>query len=259
MSIRCRLLIDAPERGVWNMAVDEALLESAAEESCDFVTLRFYRWSEPTLSLGYFQSYEDRSNHSASRSLPVVRRSSGGGALIHDHEWTYSLAIPAAVPLEKDPVELTCKVHHALRDALIEMGADGARISLCQPPKNEKNSVEPFLCFQRRSRGDLLIQESNVSNWHKICGSAQRKRRGAVLQHGGALISQSFNAPELPGIEQLLEMEDREIEIATTWKRKLLKSLDLEPFDLGLSDSEKTLATEIMTNKFQSSEWTKRR
>ena len=93
MPIRCRLLIDAPERGVWNMAIDEALLESAADESCDLVTLRFYRWSEPTLSLGYFQSYEDRNSHEASRSLPVVRRSSGGGALVHDHEWTYSLAI----------------------------------------------------------------------------------------------------------------------------------------------------------------------
>lgn len=259
MSIRCRLLIDAPERGVWNMAVDEALLESAAEESCDFVTLRFYRWSEPTLSLGYFQSYEERSNHEASRSLPIVRRSSGGGALVHDHEWTYSLAIPAVVPLEKNPVELTCKVHHALRDALIELGADAEQISLCKPPENDKKSVEPFLCFQRRARGDLLIQGNNASDWHKICGSAQRKRRGAVLQHGGALISQSFNAPELPGIEQLLGTEDHEIEIATIWKRKLLKSLDLEPIDIGLFAAEEALATEIMAEKFQSTDWTKRR
>ncbi len=241
------------------MAVDEALLESAADEACDYATLRLYRWSEPTLSLGYFQSYEDRHSHSASRSLPLVRRSSGGGALVHDHEWTYSLAIPASVPIKKDPVELTCKVHHALRDALIELGAKGEQISLCQPVSNDKEIEEPFLCFKRRARGDLLVTGPNRSDWHKICGSAQRKRRGAVLQHGGILVSQSFGAPELLGLEQILGLEDREIEIGTHWKRKLFESLDLDPIDQNLSSFEKKLARQLESEKFQASEWTKRR
>ena len=62
-----------------------------------------------------------------------------------------------------------------------------------------------------------------------------------------------------PVIEQLLGMEDREIEIATSWKRKLLESLDLEPIEIGLSASEHELAEQIMSEKFQSPDWTKRR
>ena len=77
----CRLIVDPPASGAWNMAVDEALLESVADGGP--ATLRFYQWSEPTLSLGYFQPYADREQHEASRELTVVRRSTGGGALIH--------------------------------------------------------------------------------------------------------------------------------------------------------------------------------
>src|SRR5688500_20216584 len=96
-----RLLLDVPAPGAWNMAVDEALLESAAlENRC---TLRFYRWSEPTLSLGYFQRYEDRRQHAASLSCACVRRASGGGAILHDHELTYSLAVPPTHPLARSP------------------------------------------------------------------------------------------------------------------------------------------------------------
>ena len=71
------------------MAVDEALLIDAAENGV--ATLRFYQWSEPTLSLGYFQRYDDRDQHAASRECAVVRRQTGGGAILHDRELTYSL------------------------------------------------------------------------------------------------------------------------------------------------------------------------
>src|SRR5882724_9809402 len=87
-----RLIIDPPAHGAWNMAVDEALLESAAVDG--IATLRLYQWSEPTLSLGYFQPAADRQTHPASRECPLVRRASGGGAILHDRELTYSLAIP---------------------------------------------------------------------------------------------------------------------------------------------------------------------
>ena len=61
------LLLDPPASGAWNMAVDEALLEAAAAEGQS--DLRFYRWAEPTLSLGYFQTYGDRFQHEASRGV----------------------------------------------------------------------------------------------------------------------------------------------------------------------------------------------
>ena len=81
------LLLDPPASGAWNMAVDEVLWRwSAAAGRCCW---RFYRWEEPTLSLGYFQSYDDRARHAASQGCPVVRRPSGGGAIVHDKEKGY--------------------------------------------------------------------------------------------------------------------------------------------------------------------------
>ncbi|HEV3137038.1 MAG TPA: hypothetical protein VGZ26_04025, partial [Pirellulales bacterium] len=73
----CRLIEDPPAGGAWQMAVDEVLLESAvADGGC---ALRFYGWSEPTLSLGYFQDYRERMTHFPSRSCVAVRRQTGGG------------------------------------------------------------------------------------------------------------------------------------------------------------------------------------
>ena len=91
----CRLFIDPPAPGSWNMALDETLLESAADGGES--SLRFYGWSQPTLSLGYFQPYDDRCQHAASRNCPAVRRASGGGAILHDREITYSFALPRAI------------------------------------------------------------------------------------------------------------------------------------------------------------------
>ena len=102
-----RLIIDPPLRGPWNMAVDEALLADDVET--DAATLRFYRWSEPTLSLGYFQSYADRELHAASRGCAVVRRQSGGGAILHDRELTYSLVLPPTNPLAQTPRSCTTR------------------------------------------------------------------------------------------------------------------------------------------------------
>src|SRR5262245_32066382 len=90
-----RLIIDPPQKGAWNMAVDQALLESAAASGG--VALRFYQWSEPTLSLGYFQPIAARSEHPPSLHSPVVRRASGGGAILHDRELTYSIAAPSEI------------------------------------------------------------------------------------------------------------------------------------------------------------------
>ena len=75
-----RLIIDPPRSGPMNMAIDEVLLESAATDGV--ATLRLYHWNEPTLSLGYFQAAEERERHQASTNCPLVRRASGGGAIL---------------------------------------------------------------------------------------------------------------------------------------------------------------------------------
>ncbi len=98
------------------MAVDEVLLESASLHGA--VTLRFYSWSAPTLTLGYFQSYADRALHSASAECDVVRRCSGGGAIVHDHELTYSFATPCTDRFLAKPEQLYFAFHETLTELL---------------------------------------------------------------------------------------------------------------------------------------------
>lgn len=196
--IPCRLHIDPPAAGVWNMAVDEGLLEQAA--GAGLAALRFYQWCEPTLSLGYFQRYDDRRQHAASAQAAVVRRLSGGGALVHDRELTYSLCLPASHPLAGQSPRLYGVVHAALIDVLGELGVQ-ARLYRDQAPAAEPAAPdEPFLCFARRTAADVVLVHPAGGDAGKIVGSAQRRRRGAVLQHGAVLMAPSSAAPELPAI-----------------------------------------------------------
>ena len=192
----CRLFIDPPAPGSWNMALDETLLESAADRGES--SLRFYRWSRPTLSLGYFQPYDDRLRHEPSRNCSAVRRPSGGGAILHDREITYSLAVPPGNRLAAKHLTLYETVHAALIRALAGFAVD-AQLSPGRP--GNSGEKEPFLCFQRRCAGDVLLSDV------KIAGSAQRRRRGAVLQHGSVLLARSAAAPELPGIAELKALD----------------------------------------------------
>jgi lipoate-protein ligase A len=187
----CRLLLDAePRSGDWNMAVDAALLETAIRDS--IATFRWYRWSEPTLSLGYFQNEEELAHDSRWSTLPKVRRLTGGGAILHHHEWTYSFAVPAQQPLFRHPEELYDLVHQAIIDLLNRLGGSaGLRGETARQPP------EPWLCFSRRDAHDV------VWRGHKILGSAQRRRKGAVLQHGSLLERASSLTPEHLGVMDL--------------------------------------------------------
>jgi lipoate-protein ligase A len=218
---QCRLLFDPPAAGAWNMALDEALLESAtAGNHC---TLRFYQWSEPTLSLGYFQKHEDRAKHIASNGCALVRRSSGGGAILHDRELTYSFTVPPEHRLARTPTDLYHAFHGSLLETLgllagsnFELSAGNARVPAAD---------EPFLCFRRHAPGDVLL------NGHKIAGSAQRRHRGAVLQHGSILLKRSALAAELPGVQELTGVRIEPEILARKWSAMLAThlSLRLEP------------------------------
>jgi lipoate-protein ligase A len=191
------------------MAIDEALLEAAAEGQG---TLRFYRWSEPTLSLGYFQPYADRRQHEPSRQCAVVRRASGGGAILHDIELTYSLAVPAAHPLAADRLGCYQAMHAALVEALADWGVQAV---VLQQADKESHNRQPFLCFQRRAPGDVLVDGV------KIAGSAQRRCRGAVLQHGSVLLGRSAAAPELPGLADLSGKQVDHRQLLDAWLEKM--------------------------------------
>jgi lipoyl(octanoyl) transferase len=179
-----------PASGAWNMAVDEVLLESALRGG--ICTLRWYRWREPTLSLGYFQSTDDPLIDDRFTGLPVVRRLSGGGAILHDRELTYSCALGPGHPLATEPGALYTAMHAAIITDLARVGVNVAPRGIA-----DKGLDANFLCFSRGDANDLVIAG------HKVLGSAQRRRRGAVLQHGSLLLERSPVAPEYPGITEL--------------------------------------------------------
>ncbi|MEO0531026.1 MAG: lipoate--protein ligase family protein [Planctomycetota bacterium] len=261
----CRLLIDEPAGGAWNMAVDEALLELAAD--CGEPMLRLYQWEEPTLSLGYFQAHADRATHASSRNLPCVRRSSGGGALVHDHELTYSLTLPPAAVEGRDTRAMYCAAHRGVISALAALGFDIERLTLCEPTPSSRPAHEPFLCFRRRADGDLLVGPPHpptvaaepVADRYKVCGSAQRKRHGALLQHGGVLLSQSDAAPELPGLRELGVGAINAGELAPMLAEKLAAFLDLRCQPGKLREDEHDLANRLIEGKHATKAWIEKR
>jgi len=263
----CRLIVDPPAAGSWNMSVDEALLSAAVEGNV--TTLRFYQWDEPTLSLGYFQRYDDRQQHAASSACAIVRRQSGGGAILHDRELTYSLTLPPGHPLTRDATVLYTAVHHAfvhwLTSRLASANVSRWRLSLNRQPSRLAPSEEPFLCFQRRACGDLLLesQDSSAANSapqaFKILGSAQRRHRGAILQHGSLLISQSPAAPELPGWRELTGEPLAIDQLVEGMGREFVQLLDIDAAATRPPPAVLDAARSIEQNRYLSRSWTARR
>jgi lipoyl(octanoyl) transferase len=243
-----RLIIDPPASGTWNMAVDEALLESAGR---GVTTLRFYQWNEPTLSLGYFQAAAEREGHAASRACPLVRRASGGGAIVHDRELTYCLAAPIAERFGTQANALYDTVHNTLIETLAEFGVQ-ARLH-APAAINAGPAAQPFLCFQRRARGDVICREA------KVAGSAQRRQRGGLVQHGSILLSQSPCAQELPGIEQITGIQLAADELARKLAARLAASLGKAWEEQALTEHQRHRAAGYESDRFAASAWINRR
>lgn len=257
--MHCRLLVEPPAEGAWNMAVDEALLDQAADEG--LASLRFYQWAEPTLSLGYFQCYDEREQHTPSRNAAVVRRLSGGGALIHDRELTYSLCLPASHPLVREAVKLYEFAHEALIETLAQSGVGACLHGNAAPFTPYERTDEPFLCFARRTFADVVLTAPGGAGTHssKIVGSAQRRRRGAVLQHGAVLLGTSPIAPDLPGLDRVGMTSITPRELILPWSERLAARLKLK---LERTDFEQTGALHLCRKhyaKHVSAAWLARR
>jgi lipoate-protein ligase A len=274
MQMNCRLIIDAPGPGIRNMAVDEALLLDASENGSG--TLRFYRWNEPTLSLGYFQRYDDRELHAASRNCAVVRRQTGGGAILHDRELTYSLVVPPGHRLARQNERLYRIVHEVFVRSLwppSSQPSERSHLHIRGEGSGRAAADQPFLCFERRAKGDVVFVSENVqapavnlsqtasSSQHdwKIIGSAQRRYRGAVLQHGSLLLERSRSAPELKGLRDLAEGSAGENSVIYAVARGLSDALGLRLHATNLPSELESIATEIANNKYGTPAWTKRR
>jgi len=205
---RCRLLPFEVSAGPWNMAADEVLLDSAVAGQA---SLRFYGWSEATLSLGYFQAEAQRRLDPRLAGLPFVRRPSGGAALVHHHELTYALALPAGPPWQSRESWLL-RMHAVVAAALATRG-----IAARPCASDEEQRHGDVLCFLHHTPGDLRI------GWAKVAGSAQRKTRGALLQHGGILLAASPHAPQLTGIAELTGQRLTPAEVRTAVVEQLAR------------------------------------
>jgi lipoate-protein ligase A len=262
-STRVAWFYDPPSRGSWNMALDEAILLQAVESGAPI--LRFYQWDQPTVSLGYFQRYQDRRAHEPSIRCPLVRRTTGGGAILHDRELTYSCAVPSWHPLAKRALGLYYAMHESIVEGLAEWGLR-ARLEACDQnkadlpasesagtsgcgSKTKGSDAERFLCFQRRSAGDVIFENQ------KIAGSAQRRCRGAVLQHGSILLARSEHAPELPGICDLSECQIDSRELAERLRTALTTRLQFD-FVAELPSAEMmNRAAALEDAKFSAASW----
>ena len=170
-------LEEGPLPGAENMARDLALLERAIKGEGPF--LRVYGWAKPTLSLGYFQRIEEVAEAGAAGRLgvEVVRRFTGGGAILHQHEVTFAIALPASHPWAQLDVngsylEITRPLLQLMRGHGVAAGFRGG----------DAPAVKTANCFAGSACPDLVIQG------RKVFGSAQRRRQGAVLQHGSLLL-----------------------------------------------------------------------
>lgn len=241
-----RLVKDEPASGSWNMAVDEALLATAAGGGP--ATLRFYGWEGATVSIGYFQGAAERGGHAASAGLPWVRRATGGGAIVHDRELTYSVAIPA----ERGRMGASAELYDLFHETLLEtLGGWGIEARRCAPA--EESSAQPWLCFQRRSSGDVLL-----GDW-KIGGSAQRRQGAGVLQHGSVLLAASPGAPELLGLAELTGVGIEREELAERWLGRLERRWGVQFQSSGLSGVETAVAVGIQSERFGNSAWNEKR
>jgi lipoate-protein ligase A len=241
--LTCRLLPFEAADGPTNMATDEVLLRSARK---GVATLRFYAWSTPTLSLGYFQSAKLRRTDPLLAPLAFVRRPSGGGALVHHHEVTYALALPAGVWLQS--TSWPRRMHEIIVEALAVLGV---RARLFEP--GEPSTFEGPLCFHHLTQGDVL------SAGAKIVGSAQRKQRGAVLQHGGILLAQSAFAPTLPGIRELSGCDVSPIALVEALRKRFAAMTGARLAAQGLTNGEIEELEELKTLKYDNVAWNAKR
>ncbi|WP_373229775.1 biotin/lipoate A/B protein ligase family protein [Cohnella sp.] len=177
-----------------NMAIDEAML-SAHQEGITPPTVRFYGWNPATLSIGYFQQADKEVDFAAlrSRGIGFVRRATGGRAVLHDRELTYSIIVSESYP--GIPASVT-EAYRVLSIGLLEgfrrLGLD-ARMTGMDAVMDEAeetaalSSTGSSACFDSPTRYELVVEG------RKIAGSAQMRAKGVILQHGSILLDLDTN------------------------------------------------------------------
>ena len=220
---------DAAADGPTNMAADELLADEA--DRLGGPVIRLYSWAEPAVSLGAFQRLGEAEACAAISGLPIVRRPSGGGAIIHGTDLTYAAAVPKSHPWGGDPQVLYDAMHAAMVATLGELGFD-ARLhvtSAADPP------ADALLCFSRRSSGDVVVRRTGqpaMATDPKVMGSAQRRLGTTVLQHGSLLLARCLRVGGEARHDGLTEMAGQPLawttrSLADRWTSRVAEAAKL--------------------------------
>ena len=263
-----RVILSDPQPGKMNMALDAAILE-AVERGTVPPTLRLYDWSPPCLSLGYNQPFSDIDiNRLNSRGWDVVRRPTGGRAILHTDELTYAVIGPKTDPrLKGGLMDSYWRISQALFQALITLGLPVE----VHTGKNPLAHHQP-VCFENPSEFEITVDGK------KIIGSAQARKKGAILQHGSLpltgdltritdVLTYSSDEERSSAGEILLE---NAVTVASvlgedvSWKSAALafreaftKTLNLDLLEGSVTPEELIIARDLAENQFGASAWTK--
>lgn len=242
-----RLIIDGAASAYHNMAVDEAIAKVGR-----FPTLRLYKWSPPAISIGYFQSLKQEVDICACKELGVdiVRRITGGGAVFHDSELTYSIVIPEGA-VSDNIIESYHKICNGVILGLAEFNID-ARFA----------PINDIVCVDK-----------------KISGNAQTRRYGQILQHGTILldvdVDKMFSVLLVPdekmkgklikdvkqrvtSLKSILRREISFDEMAPAIVKGFSSEFNMSFISSSLDKEELKEASEL-TKKFMSKEWINKR
>jgi lipoyltransferase/lipoate-protein ligase len=254
MKEQWRLLQTGFNTAFSNMAVDRAILVENSEGKVP-PTVRFYGWIPPAISIGYFQSVAEEIDVNACEKLGIdyVRRMTGGGAVFHDKELTYSIVIPEAHPaIPKNILKSYGRICNALLQGLAQLGINGTYAPI----------------------NDILVDGK------KISGNAQTRKANTILQHGTILldvdVDTMFSLLKVPNekikdkliqdvkqrvtsIQQILGKKIRFEEVAEALKLGFEEEFDVELIQGILTKEEKTLATQFEKECFSTTHWNHRR
>jgi lipoate-protein ligase A len=265
----------------YNMAMDQAIAVAHSEGKVP-PTLRFYGWNPPALSIGYFQKAAVEVDLEAvkQQGIGFVRRPTGGRAVLHDQELTYSIIVAEKYPGMPSGVT---EAYRVLSEGLLlgfqRLGLDAQMIQLEKAgEKLSLNSEASAACFDAPSWYELVVEG------RKVAGSAQMRYKGAVLQHGSVLleldVAKLFGLLRFPSdaVRQRLQKSFQSKAIAIN---ELRSELGLSPvtlddaeavFQQGFADAmgiqfeasepteyERQLAEKWMAEKYETEEWNLRK
>jgi len=266
-----RLIIDGNASGSWNMAVDEALLQQAGAK-LSLPTLRLFGWDPGTLSLGYAQPHTDVDLDGLDQHhWGLVRRPTGGRAILHIDEMTYSVTAPLDDPiLAGSLLESYRKISAAL---VLALQLIGIPVEADRQYDNGDSQYQNPVCFETPSNYEITYQGK------KLMGSAQARKFNGLLQHGSlplfgdltrithTLRYQSAEARVSAGKKLLARATNAETilgkipeksDVVNAFIEGFSRTMDVSFEQVQLSPQELTLAQSIEHNKYQTQEWTNR-